>query len=216
MLSSYSMFSQRLVLMGCLCLSAAELTQLMVSYRIISDPNRGSSKAGRQQKRLVGQITFNWWRILPLVWHSQDAFSKTAAASLKPSQPFHRRHHKSLISPPRSLLLSPRLSISPFHLHPPASLPSTPFLFSLPSPVIASPSVFRFLFYPTLFSPLSLSRWIRCVSCCKEQTARGDLAPWIKRFPTNNFQRLFFTCSEHQTGGVLADQENSYNVREKK
>lgn len=93
------MFSQRLVLMGCLCLSAAELTQPIVSYRIISDPNRGSSKPGRQQKRLVGQITFNRWRILPLVWHSQDAFSKTAAASLKPSQPFHRRHHKSLISP---------------------------------------------------------------------------------------------------------------------
>lgn len=186
MLSAYSVFSQRLVLMGCLCLSAAELTQQIMSYRIISDPNRGSRKPGTQQKRLVGQITFNWWRILPLVWHSQDAFSRTAAASLKPSQPFHHRHHKSLISP-RLFFCLPSYQSPLFTSIPLPSLLSSPFPFFLPSPVIASPSVFRFLFHPSLCSPLSLSRWIRCFPCCKEQTARGDLAPWIKRFLANNF-----------------------------
>lgn len=117
--------------------------------------------------------SFNRRPILPLVWHSQDAFSTTAgwaAASLKPSQPFHHRHHKSLISPCLGSF-SPAINL-PFRLHP-ASPPSLLLLFSCHRFSARLP----LLFYPSLFSPSSPSRWIRCFSCCKEQTARGDLAP---------------------------------------
>lgn len=100
---------------------------------------------------LDGQITFNRWLIHLCVWHSQAAFPMTAgwaAASLKPSQPFHHRHHKSLIAP-RLSSFSPAINL-PSHLHPDSPLPSssslhlTSFLCLSPASVLPL-TVFPFL-----------------------------------------------------------------------
>lgn len=113
-----------------------------------------------------------------LVWHSRDVFPYDGPAShpppsLKPSQPFRRRHHKSLISPCLGCFLGPGYQSSPF-----TSIPClTPLLLLL------------LTCHPHSFLPLAVSpfsRWIRCFffsPAVKSRQPEATQPPRIKRSP---------------------------------
>lgn len=144
--------------------------------------------AGAKQPELLlcpslldGQINSCRWLIPLLVWHSQDASSKTcwwAAASLKPSQPFRHRHHKTLISPH---LGSVSLAIN-LHFHfQSAGLPSPPLL---PWYCV---SLLCFCF--RLFLSFKVDYLIFVHS-------QRQPSPWIKSFMMKNEKTLLFGLSQ--------------------